>query len=117
MNDFKDSKFGQTSTMFFPKRSFNKGVNMNLLNNMNFAENMKINENDNAKIEQINQYIKKSMRFYNKNLDDLTRENTTNKFDNITFKTVKRKNKFNENEIENFIRNFDNVEIDTKYLI
>jgi hypothetical protein len=103
--------------MFFPKKSFNKGVNMTLLNNMNFAENMKINENDNAKIEQINQYIKKSMRFYNKSIDDLTRESSYNKFDNITFKAIRKDKKFGDHEIENFIKNFEKVEIDTKYLL
>jgi len=116
MNGYKDSKFAQTTTMFFPKRSFNKGINMGLLNNINFAENMKLNENDNAKIEQINQYIKKSMRFYNKNLDDIAREGAINKFDSITFKTIKKPSKFTELDFENFIRNFDKVEINDKYL-
>jgi len=117
MNEFKDSKFAQSTTMFFPKRSYNKGVYMNLLNNIEFADNMKINENDTCKMEQINQYIKKSMRFYNKNVDDITRENAITKFDNITFKAIRKPNIFKENEIENFIKNFDKVDIISNILI
>ena len=117
MTNFKNSKFAQTSTSFFPKKSFNKIVNQTLLNNTNFADTLKLNDGDSGRMEQINQYIKKSMKFYKKNMDDLTRDVSRNKFDNVTFKTIKNERKFDDKELENYIRHFDKVDIDPKFLI
>ena len=75
-----------------------------------------LNEGDRAKIEQVNQYIKKQMRFYNKNYEELN-EASNNRFDNVTFKTVKSKFKYEQDMIVDFKRNFSGAKIDTQYLV
>jgi len=89
MNNFKDSKFSQTTSSFFPKPSYNKAINMNLLANKTFGETLKIYDGNNANVEKINRYIKKSLNIYNRNIDDVTKNNLKNRFDNVTFKTIK----------------------------
>lgn len=67
MNMFVEGKFAQTQTCFWPKKSYNKIVNLNLLSSKKFVENVGLNqENDKAKINQVNDYIQKSMKFYSK---------------------------------------------------
>ncbi len=69
MNMFREGKFGQTQTCFWPKKSYNKIVNLNLLSSKKFVENIGLNqENDKAKINQVNDYIQKSMKFYSKKI-------------------------------------------------
>lgn len=67
MNKFGEGKFAQTQTCFWPKKSYNKIVNLNLLSSKKFLENVGLNqENDKGKINQVNDYIQKSMKFYSK---------------------------------------------------
>jgi len=69
MNNFGQGKFAQTQTSFWPKKSYNKIVNLNLLSSKKFVENVGLNqENDKAKINQVNDYIQKSMKFYSKKI-------------------------------------------------
>ena len=103
MNNYSNGKFLQNSTDFFPKKSFNKIINLNLLNsdvfiNKKIAEKIK-NEND-------KDYLIKSMRFYRKNYDDLIKESELNKFDNITLKTIKKESVLKQEEIECFFKNY-----------
>lgn len=65
MNNFSEGKFSQTQTSFFPKKSFNKIINLNLINSSNFKENAGIT-NEIAKSNEANDYILKSMKFYSK---------------------------------------------------
>ncbi len=68
MNNFREGKFSQSQSSFFPKRSFNKIVNLNLLNSKEFVENFVKTSDDNPddKQKEINDFIKKSMKFYSK---------------------------------------------------
>ncbi len=67
MNKFSDGKFAQTQTTFWPKKSYNKIVNLNLLSSRKFVENVGLNQENNAsKINEVNDYIQKSMKFYSK---------------------------------------------------
>ena len=120
MNNCKDSKFSNTSSSFFPKRSFNKAINLGILSNMNYCETMRLHESDNAAKEQINQYLRKSMKFYNKNIDDLQKEHFSKKFDGITLKTFKQVKQFNKNnqrEIQNFTRDVDECKVENKLFL
>lgn len=93
MNNFSEGKFSQSSTSFWPKKSFNKIINLNLLNATKLLQN-------NTENSEMNDYIKKSMKFYSKltfniilsdkNFDDLMKESMLTKFDSVTFKTIKR---------------------------
>lgn len=67
MNNFSEGKFSSSSTSFWPKKSFNKIINLNLLNSTKFKGNigLKIDE-ETYKENEINEYIQKSMKFYSK---------------------------------------------------
>jgi hypothetical protein len=69
MNHFAEGSFSQSQSSFFPKKSFNKIVNLNLLNSKEFVESYVTNREDNAdnKKRELNDFIKKSMHFYSKN--------------------------------------------------
>jgi len=102
MNNYADSKF-ITKEGLQPKRSYNKVVNLNLLNSDGFW-----NKNELKKLtpenEEQNEHLKSietSMNFYSnyfiyiilaKNFDDLMKENLLSKFDCVTYKTIKKYN-------------------------
>ena len=67
MNNFSEGEFAQTQTCFWPKKSFNKVVNLNLLSSRKFVENVGLNQETNkGKLNEVNEYIEKSMKFYSK---------------------------------------------------
>ena len=103
-NNYPNSKFMSATTSFWPKRSFNTIVNLNLMNSDKFIKDT--DEANNAKREIIKNSLKKN------NYEQLIKEGALNKFDNITFKTNRYETKFNEKEIEKFLVNFDNVNLD-----
>ena len=51
-----------------------------------------------------------SMKLYHKNFDDLIKERYLNKFDNVTYKTIKHKHKIAPGDMKKFLLNFDNVD-------
>ena len=107
MNNYENGKFLQNYSDFFPKKSFNKFINLNLLNS-DFIINKQISEgikNENDK-KYNNDYLIKSMRFYRKNYDDLIKESELNKFDNITLKTIKKESILKQEELESFFKNY-----------
>lgn len=65
MNNFSDGKFAKTETSFWPKKSFNKIINLNLMNSTNFKQNLGIKTD--KFIDKNEEYISKSMKFYSKN--------------------------------------------------
>ena len=69
MNNYADSRFVNTSTCFFPKKSFNKIVNLNLLTSKKFKENLGYNENEEEfGNDEVNNNVKKAMNFYSKRI-------------------------------------------------
>ena len=98
MNNFAEGKFISNYTSFWPKKSFNKIVNLNLLNSKSFLSHM-INDNESA------HYLKKSLKFYRKNYKELIKEGLLNKFDNVTFKSIKPKLS-KELNVEKFLEKF-----------
>ena len=97
MNNFAEGKFLSNYTSFWPKKSFNKMINLNLLNSETFLTHILTNEGK-------ENYIKKSINFYRKNYRELLKEGLYNKFDNVTFKSIKPKiNK--ELDVEKFLKN------------
>jgi hypothetical protein len=64
MNNFSDGKFSTAFTSFWPKKSFNKIINLNLLNSAKFKENVGIRGDEDGKSGEMNDYIQKSMKFY-----------------------------------------------------
>ena len=66
MNNYSDSKFLNSTTCFFPKKSFNKIINLNILTSRKFKDNLGFNENrqDDDQNDQVNNNIKKALKFY-----------------------------------------------------
>ena len=87
LNNFKNRGFAKMDSSFFPKKSFNKIINLNLLKSKKFLNNVIGNQNN-----LIRQFkgIGTSLKFYNKNYEDILRENFLEKFDNVTYKSIKR---------------------------
>ena len=105
MNNYSEGKFLSNYTSFWPKKSFNKIINLNLLNSDAFISNF---VNDKNKIKSSGNYIARSIRFYNKNFNDLMKEGMLNKFDNITLKTIKPNHKIEPKDLEKFLKNYEN---------
>ena len=65
---FSEGKFPKTQTSFWPKKTFNKIINLNILTSKKFKENLGIYEKEENKKEELLHEIKNSMKFYSKNL-------------------------------------------------
>ena len=86
---------------FFPKKSFNKIVNLNLLKSKKFLNNVIGNEN--LFFRQF-KGLGTSLRFYNKNYEDIMRDNFLERFDNVTYKTIKKEHSKKIIELVNKIK-------------
>ena len=93
MNYFAQGKTRGNYNTCLPKKSFNKVVNLNLMNYQELKKYMKMNKD---LLLDGDNYIIKSIKFYNRNYRDLLKETTSN-FDNITYKTIKSKYEYNLN--------------------
>lgn len=107
MNNFANAEFAKTTDSFWPKKSHNKIINLNLLNSEKFIENLVNKKNEKPEQNSLTQYVDKSLKFYNKNFEDLLKESMLTKFDGVTYKSIKRKSKLNN--LDNFIMNYENV--------
>ena len=108
MNNFSEGKFRSNYTSFWPKTSFNKIINLNIINSETFLSNL-VGGGKNLKLMGHN--VQKSLKFYNRNFKELMKEGMLTKFDNITFKTIRPNNKIESKELEKFLKNY---EIDKK---
>ena len=65
MNSYANGEFNYSQSSFFPKKSYNKIINLNLLNSKEFV-NGQLNKKEKMDIKQndINYFIQKSMKFY-----------------------------------------------------
>ena len=106
LNNYSQGKFMSPSTSFFPKRSYNNIINLNLLNYENLTGR---NIKDDV-LESQKEQLKSSINFYNKNYEELIKEGGLNKFDNITYKTIHQRRKIDPNDMEKFLINFDNID-------
>ena len=109
MNNYAEGKFRSNYTSFWPKTSFNKIVNLNILNSETFLSNL-IGGKKNLKLEG-GGATQKSLRFYHRNFKELMKEGMLTKFDNVTYKTIRPNNKIESREMEKFLKNY---EIDKK---
>ncbi len=102
LNNYSNSKYLNASNSFWPKKSYNNIINLNLLNN-HFLNNDDYDEGFKSQRE----ILKTSLSFFHKNYDEMIKEGALNKFDNITYKTIKRENKINMKEIDKYLINFE----------
>ena len=87
LNNYKNRGFTTMHSSFWPKKSYNKIVNLNLLKSKKFLNNVVGSQNNLLK-----QFkgLETSLKFYNKNYEDILRENFLERFDNVTYKSIKR---------------------------
>ena len=100
MNNFSNGRFSNVHSSFFPKKSFNQLINLNLLNSQKFLENIIGNK---KKFIKKHYEIGKAMKFYNKNYEELLKDELLSRFDNVTYKTIKKNNSVDMKEMENFL--------------
>ena len=100
MNNFSNGRFSNVHSSFFPKKSFNQIINLNLLNSQKFLENVIGNK---KKFIKKHYDIGKAMKFYNKNYEELLKDELLTRFDNVTYKTIKKNNSVDMKEMENFL--------------
>ena len=105
LNSFSNSKFIDPYTSFFPKRSFNNIINLNLINSDKGKDKYLIDEGFELKRD----ILKKSLNFYHKNFDELIKEGALNKFDNVTYKTIKKEKRISHEDLQKFVINFQEV--------
>ena len=105
MNNFAEGKFLSNYTSFWPKKSFNKIVNLNLLRSDAVLSYLLNKQGD---IKNSNNYVAKSMKFYKKNYEDLLKEGLLTKFDNVTFKSIKPEIKMDLKNMDKFLENYVN---------
>ena len=86
MNYFADGKCRGNYNTFLQKKSYNKIINLHLMNSKAFIDYLLINK---KKAFENSDNIIKSLKFYNKNFKDLLKETSVSKFDNVTYKTIK----------------------------
>ena len=85
MNNYKNRGLGSIKTSFFPKKSYNKLVNINLLKSRKFFGNILFGENK-RKLIKNDPLMAKVIRFYNQNLQNIMAERSLKKFDGVTLK-------------------------------
>ena len=104
MNNYAEGKFLSNYTSFWPKKSYNKIINLNLLNSEAFVSNLVPDIN---LLKKNKGYISKSIKFYNKNYQDLMKEGLLTKFDNVTYKTIRPNTKINPKDLDKFLKNYE----------
>ena len=89
MNGYSNVGFKTYTSSFYPKKSFNKLINYNLLNSDKFVDS-----NLDGILEKINnnKHIKKLIKYYIRDTED-NLENNNEKFDAITLRTIHNKRK------------------------
>jgi hypothetical protein len=75
-----------------------------LLNSDAFLANL---TNDQNAFRESNNYVAKTMKFYHKNYEDLLKEGLLNKFDNVTYKTIKPDIKTNLKYMDKFLKKYE----------
>jgi hypothetical protein len=101
-NKYSEGKMALASSSFMPKKSFNRIININLINSKNFKDKL----NDDY-IEEQKEYLKQNTERKNKKniIEELKDFGLLNKFENFTYKTLdKRKNLTNNKSMENIFK-------------
>lgn len=100
MNNYSNSTFLDPSTSFWPKVSFNKVINLNLL------KSSKLMSDSIGKTKLGNTVTGRALKFYHKNFKDLLKDEILNKFDGITLKSNRRSNSLDIKNVEKYLLNY-----------
>ena len=100
MNNYANGKFLEPDTSFWPKKTYNKIINLNLLHSKKFLADAVGNAKAaGKKVDKIG----KALRFYNKNYNDLLKDDLLSKFDGVTFKSNNRHNNLDVKDVESYL--------------
>ena len=86
LNNYSNCGFQNSKSSFFPKLSYNKIINLNLLRSKKFLDEV-IGDKEN--LNKKHYYLSKALKFYNKNYEKIMNENYLSRFDCVTYKTIK----------------------------
>ena len=86
LNNFSEGKYIPASNSFFPKKSYNKIVNLKMANSKAFLQKS-LDEDIQKKKNEVTEKLK----LEKVNLEELKVEGALNKFDNFCYKTILRK--------------------------
>jgi hypothetical protein len=106
MNNYKNGKMIAASTSFFPKKSFNRLVNLNLLKGEKYSNTKSVDMDENTLKQK--QLLQNNTKFYSSNFNDLIQGGSLGKFDNVTLKSIKREHRKNCANLEKYLIKFDN---------
>ena len=98
LNRYSKGKLGKVESSFFPKRSFNNIVNIQIIAGKNFQNEFNIDDINHKKDE-----IKNNIKSKSKNIGKLIKEGALTKFDNITFKTIHKTTKFLNSDLNKYL--------------
>lgn len=105
MNNYANGKQRSKYDSFFPKKSYNKIINMHLVTSEKFFDG-ELNAG-NILGRKLNKPISKVINYYRKNLDDNNTHEAINKFDSVTFKSIPRNNATSHLEKKRFEVDFN----------
>lgn len=103
MNSFAMSEYLGHYSSFFPKRSYNKNINLALLNSDKVDIGLIENKSEFNKLAN---FVTKTTFYNKKDIGDMIKENNVYKFDNVTFKHVKYGRKIREDNKESNIKKY-----------
>ena len=103
LNNFPEGKYIPASSSFFPKKSYNKIINMKLASSSMFLE--KSNDED---IQKKKKEIIEKLKLEKADYEELKTNGSLDKFDNFSYKTILRKK--NKNNIKKYIISFEDNE-------
>lgn len=106
MNNFSEGKYLDFYTSFFPKRSFNKNINLALLNSDKIETGLIENK---PEFNKLGTFLARTMRFYRKDIDELMKENEDPKFDYVTYKSMERRKNKSSSESKRILINLNNI--------
>ena len=109
MNNFAGGNYLGQFSSFFPKRSFNKHINLSLLNSNKI--DLKLIGNS-IEFRKLQNFVNKLSRLNKQEVRDLIKENNYYKFDNVSLKHVEHRGKMLKKEsfLKEFLRNLNKEE-------
>ena len=86
LNYFPEGKYIPASNSFFPKRSYNKIINLKMVNSKMFLQ-----QSTDEDIQKKKNEVTQKLKLENADYEELKIEGLLNKFDNFSYKTILRK--------------------------
>ena len=103
LNYFPEGKYIPASNSFFPKRSYNKIINLKMVNSKMFLQ-----QSTDEDIQKKKNEVTQKLKLENADYEELKIEGLLNKFDNFSYKTILRKKP--REDLKKLIMSFESEE-------